>query len=156
LIVLLKGASVTISDKRYAGDITPSAAYQALRSDKGAVLIDVRSRAEWSYVGTPDLSALGKKVAFVEWQTFPGMVPNSDFVDQAMSELSALGAGEETAIFCLCRSGARSLAAAVALTAAGFTRCFNVSSGFEGPLDQEAHRGAVSGWKAEDLPWIQN
>ena len=34
-------------------------------------LIDVRTRAEWAYVGIPDLSPIGKRAVLVEWQTFP-------------------------------------------------------------------------------------
>ncbi len=155
-MLLCKGGFMSNQDKRYAGDVTPSAAYEALAADKGAILIDVRSKAEWSYVGVPDLSGLTKGVALVEWQVFPGMAPNADFLDQALAEIKARGGAEGTAIYCLCRSGARSQAAAVALSAAGFQRCYNVSSGFEGPLDQDGHRGNVSGWKADGLPWSQS
>jgi len=38
---------------------------------------------------------------------------------------------------------------------AGFPRAFNVADGFEGPVDQEGHRGTVAGWKADGLPWRQ-
>ena len=58
-------------------------------------------------------------------------------------------------VYFLCRSGVRSIAGAVALTGAGYTNCFNVLDGFEGPPDEEAHRGRKSGWKAEGLPWLQ-
>ncbi|MGE0096622.1 MAG: rhodanese-like domain-containing protein, partial [Alphaproteobacteria bacterium] len=34
-----------------------------LARDPNSVLVDVRSQAEWSFVGVPDLSSLGKKVA---------------------------------------------------------------------------------------------
>jgi rhodanese-related sulfurtransferase len=55
----------------------------------------------------------------------------------------------------LCRSGARSRAAAMAMTAKGYNKCYNVAEGFEGNLDAEQHRGRVSGWKAAGLPWKQ-
>jgi hypothetical protein len=43
----------------------------------------------------------------------------------------------------------------MALTAAGYSRCYNVSEGFEGGLDAEHHRGRAGGWKAAGLPWVQ-
>jgi len=43
----------------YAGDVNPSDAYVELQADPLAVLVDVRTNAEWSYVGLPDLSPIG-------------------------------------------------------------------------------------------------
>ncbi|HEU4379951.1 MAG TPA: rhodanese-like domain-containing protein, partial [Hyphomicrobiaceae bacterium] len=65
------------------------------------------------------------------------------------------GADKGTEIFFICRSGARSLKAAEAMVAAGYSRCRNVADGFEGPLDPHRHRGQLSGWKAKGLPWTQ-
>jgi len=135
----------------YAGDVNPTTAWKILSDRKDAVLIDVRSRAEWNYVGLPDLDSLAKQVALVEWQVFPTMQPNAQFVDQLAAALP-----DKTApLLFLCRSGARSAAAAKAVTAAGYSSCFNVAEGFEGPLDAEAKRGSVGGWKAAGLPWRQ-
>lgn len=131
------------------------AVWPALKADPQAVLVDVRSRAEWTFVGVPDLSPIGREPVLLEWQRFPGMEPNADFVDQLRSALAERGAGSETPIYFLCRSGARSAAAAAAMTAAGFRYCVNVSDGFEGSLDSERHRGRSNGWKAADLPWRQ-
>ena len=58
-------------------------------------------------------------------------------------------------VMLLCRSGARSRAAAIALTEAGFAQAFNIAGGFEGDADGEGHRGNRNGWKAENLPWRQ-
>ena len=52
----------------YAGDVTPEQAWTVLRDEPGAALVDVRTRAEWSYVGLPDLADLGKEVVHVERQ----------------------------------------------------------------------------------------
>ena len=57
----------------YAGDIDPRAAWDMLSRDRSAVLIDVRTSAEWAYVGAADLSTLARKPLFVEWQSFPAM-----------------------------------------------------------------------------------
>ncbi len=143
------------SNPGYAGDVTGNDCLTVLRSDPDAILVDVRTKAEWSYVGIPDLTALGKDIVLVEWQVFPAMTVNPAFVEQTTAELQKRKAGKDSPVFFLCRSGVRSMSAATAMTAAGFTRCYNVSGGFEGPPDQARHRGVVAGWKAEGLPWVQ-
>jgi rhodanese-related sulfurtransferase len=135
----------------YAGDVGPSTAWKILSERTDAVLVDVRTRAEWNYVGLPDLEKLTKRPTLIEWQVFPTMQLNADFV----ADLSATVPDKEVPLLFLCRSGARSAAAAKAMTAAGYSRCFNVAEGFEGPLDAEAKRGTVGGWKAAGLPWRQ-
>lgn len=134
----------------YAGDVEPAEAYAALAADEDAVLVDVRTSAEWNYVGVPDLSGLGKRVMCLEWQRFPDGAVNGDFVEQ----LRDAGIPDGAPIYFLCRSGVRSAAAARAATAAGLGPSYNVSDGFEGPHDEHGHR-AVSGWKAAGLPWRQ-
>jgi len=135
----------------YAGDVEPETAFKILSENKDAILIDVRTRAEWNFVGTPELGAIGKKPALLEWQIFPTMQPNPEFV----AALSGAVADKSTPLLFLCRSGARSAAAAKAMTAAGFGTCLNIVDGFEGPLDAQAKRGSAGGWKAAGLPWRQ-
>ncbi len=135
----------------YAGDVAPKTAWKILSERPEAVLIDVRTRAEWNFVGVPDLAGVGKKPALIEWQMFPTMQPNPDFV----SALAGGIANKEAPLLFLCRSGARSAAAAKAMTAAGYGTCLNISDGFEGPLNGEAKRGSSDGWKASGLPWRQ-
>ena len=125
----------------YAGDIGAAEAWDMLNSDPKAQLVDVRTVAEWNFVGLPDLSALGRQVHCIEWQSFPSMAPNPDFVAEAAGALDAAGADTDTPVLFLCRSGARSRAAAMAMTAAGFHKAFNIAGGFEGDLDGERHRG---------------
>lgn len=135
----------------YAGDISPAEAWSMLEEEPDAVLIDVRTRAEWMYVGVPDLAPLGKETLLLSWQVFPQMAVNDDFVPQ----LSRAFPDPDRPLIFLCRSGARSREAARAMTAAGYRRCYNVGTGFEGARDDERHRGTVAGWKAEGLPWVQ-
>lgn len=130
-------------------------AWTRLKSDAGSVLIDVRTIAEWAYVGLPDLSSIGKRPVLVEWQGFPDDRLNSAFVDRVAEALAPIGASKDSELFFICRSGARSLKAAQAMAAAGYSRCRNVTDGFEGPLDQNRHRGRLGGWKAKGLPWAQ-
>lgn len=140
----------------FAGDVSALEAFEALSTEPQSLLIDVRTKAEWGYVGIVDLSSIGKEILLVEWQSYPAMAVNTDFVEVLSAELARRGVGPETALFFLCRSGVRSLAAARAMAAAGFDRCFNVAGGFEGPLDTARHRGGVDGWKAAGLPWVQS
>lgn len=143
------------SDPDYAGDISCQEAWEILGADAKAQLVDVRTTAEWTFVGLPDLSALDRRVLTVEWQSYPSMAVNPDFVAQAGELLAGAGATAETPVLFLCRSGGRSRSAAIAMTKAGFARAYNIAGGFEGDHDAERHRGKRNGWKASDLPWRQ-
>ena len=130
-------------------------AWERLKRDAGSVLIDVRTIAEWAYVGLPDLSTIGKRPVLVEWQGFPDNRLNAAFVERVTEALAPLGAGRDSELLFICRSGQRSLKAAQAMAAAGYGCCRNVTDGFEGPLDPVRHRGELGGWKAKGLPWTQ-
>jgi rhodanese-related sulfurtransferase len=137
----------------YAGELSVADAYTLLKEDEKAELVDVRTPAEWTWVGVP---GLGRTPIFVEWASYPGMRPAADFAQRVIAELTARGADQETPVLFLCRSGVRSLAAARALASAGWRRCYNVSEGFEGGLDAATHRrGGLGGWRAGGLPWTQ-
>jgi len=140
-----------VTGGQYAGDLAPKEAWEMLASDPNAMLVDCRTLPEWMFVGVPDLRPLGKKPIFAAWQIFPAMQPNPAFAEQ----VRAGGAREDTPLLFICRSGNRSKAAAMALSALGFNRCYNVAEGFEGPTDNQGHRGAAGGWKHADLPWTQ-
>jgi len=136
---------------KFAGDVSPKAAWNEIADNGAAVLVDVRTGAEWSFVGLPDLSEIGRQVVAVEWQLFPGMARNTEFLSQLVAE----GVSPENPVYLLCRSGARSRQAARFLAEQGYTT-YNVSDGFEGPLDSEGRRGTIAGWKAEGLAWKQS
>lgn len=144
------------SSPSYAGDIDATEAWTVLKDNPGAQLVDVRTMAEWTFVGLPDLTELHRRVHCVEWQSFPAMTPNPDFAAATAAALTGAGAGPDTPVLFLCRSGARSRAAAQAMTAAGFRQAFNIAGGFEGDLDAGRHRGSTNGWKAAGLPWKQS
>ncbi|HEX6517309.1 MAG TPA: rhodanese-like domain-containing protein [Nocardioidaceae bacterium] len=136
---------------RYAGDLSPAEAWALLQEDPAALLVDVRTEAEWTFVGVPDLSALGKKVLAVSWVGWPGGQRNESFLE----ELRAAGGDQASALVFLCRSGHRSAAAAEAATEAGLAPSYNVAQGFEGDLDEHGRRGHA-GWRASGLPWRQS
>lgn len=128
----------------YAGDLSPQDAWSKL--EQGAVLVDVRTEGEWAHIGIPDTKATENDPLFIQW-TFPGGIPNPDFIDQLKQQ-----APEDTGVelVFLCRSGVRSVAAAIAATQAGFT-AYNVLEGFEGEPDRWGER-TVNGWKNRGLP----
>jgi len=141
----------------YAGDISPKQAWEILTQEPGAVLVDVRTRPEWAFVGIPDLANLGKKTVLLSWQNFPDMAIDADFAAKLKAQIgdAAMDPKGGPVLF-ICRSGARSRSAAIAATAAGYARCYNVSEGFEGDKDGASHRGQRGGWKHAGLPWVQD
>jgi rhodanese-related sulfurtransferase len=139
-------------------EVLPDDAWASLKNQEAAHLVDVRTAAEWTFVGAPDLEPLGKQVIHVEWASFPGMIPNSEFTQDVLNALEGAAPSE---MFFICRSGARSLKAARAMAQVFAARgeqvaCFNVQEGFEGDLNAKMHRGGISGWKARGLPWKQS
>ena len=130
----------------YFGAVTPLEAQAILVADPRARLIDVRTRAEWDYVGRPPNASL------VEWNTYPAGTRNPVFLD----ELQSAASERDAPVLFICRSGQRSDGAARAAAAAGYTKAFNVLEGFEGPRDPLGHRGTISGWRKAGLPWVQS
>ena len=141
------------TERDYAGDVSPSKTWQMLES--GAHLIDVRTAAEWTYVGLPDLDDAMNEPLLIEWQSFPAMQVNAGFADALGDELERRGVSRDRPLLFLCRSGVRSLAAARAMTGRGWNAAYNIEGGFEGVPDDDGHRGRTNGWKAAGLPWKQ-
>ena len=139
----------------YAGDISANKCWNMLELNKDVFLIDVRTRAEWAYVGLPLLGDSMQDLILQEWQVFPDMTVDGSFADQLQEKLVSAGAGKEAKLCFLCRSGVRSLAAARTMASIGYANSFNISGGFEGDLDEFGHRGIRNGWKAEGLHWQQ-
>jgi rhodanese-related sulfurtransferase len=132
-------------------NIVPKRAWEAISGNPDAHLVDVRTDAEWNFVGVPDLGASGKEAALIPWQVYPTMQVNAGFVDQ----LGKAGLKPTDHLYFICRTGGRSMAAAQAAQAAGFAQVYNVADGFEGPPDGDGPRGTTAGWKADGLPWRQ-
>ena len=132
-------------------NVPPRQVWEALQNDPKAQLVDVRTEAEWNFVGLPDLSSAGKQVVPIQWQIYPTMARNAAFAKQ----LEEAGFTPEHHIYFICRSGQRSFTAAEAAQAAGFPHVYNVADGFEGAVDAAGHRGMATGWKAMGLPWRQ-
>ncbi|RMC90931.1 rhodanese-like domain-containing protein [Aquitalea palustris] len=128
----------------YQGALTPPEAHFLAQHLPGAVLVDVRSAAEWQFVGVVP-GALR-----IELRSFPGMQLNAQFVEQLQAAVD-----KQAVLLLMCRSGVRSHEAATQARAAGYARVYNVLEGFEGDKDEHEHRGQLTGWKAHGLPWVQ-
>jgi rhodanese-related sulfurtransferase len=137
-------------------EVSVDEAWRRLSTDAKCQLIDVRTRAEWAYVGAPDLSSIGKQVMLAEWQDYPAGRVHEDFAVRLAEALAQHGRDQNSELLFLCRSGVRSLAAARTMVASGYLRSLNIAGGFEGPLDQARQRGRTEGWKARGLPWVQS
>ncbi len=138
-------------------ELSPQDSWDVLAENDDAVLVDVRTRPEWAFVGLPSLEALGRRLILAEWRHFPDMALNTSFAEALQEECG--GRLSATMLF-MCRSGARSLEAARHVSAwarahGQDVKCINVAEGFEGDLNEDRHRGEANGWKARGLPWRQ-
>jgi rhodanese-related sulfurtransferase len=129
----------------YSGALTPTEAHEVWRNTPGAKLVDVRTRAEWDYVGRIP------GAVEIELLTYPANRPNPAFV----SDLESQVADRSAPVLFICRSGGRSHNAAILAKQAGYASAYNVLEGFEGDKDGEGHRNTVGGWRAAGLPWTQ-
>ncbi len=128
----------------FSGEVTPAEAYELLQHSPGAVIVDVRTQAEWDWVGRVP------GAIEIDWVQYPEMTRNPNF----MSELTRRVDRNALVLF-LCRSGVRSRSAASAAIDAGFSAAYNILEGFEGDKDAQNHRGNLGGWRFHGLPWYQ-
>jgi rhodanese-related sulfurtransferase len=92
------------------------------------------------------------KAMNVPWKYAPEWNINPRF----SAKIKELIPVRDQTLLILCRSGQRSLEAAERLEHEGYTNLINITEGFEGPLDENKHRGNMGGWRFHKLPWVQN
>ena len=129
----------------YEGALLPREAYEIWQQAPGAKVVDVRTRAEWDYVGRIP------GAVEIELLTYPGNRPNPAFLAELTQQVD-----KEALMMFICRSGGRSHNAAMLAMQAGYTECYNVLEGFEGDKDASGHRNTKGGWRAAGLPWVQS
>jgi rhodanese-related sulfurtransferase len=144
---ILQAAHARAAEKHlpYEGALTPAEAHQVMTLVPSAKLVDVRTQAEWNYVGTIPGSVR------IEWQTYPDGQPNPHFLAELKQQVHA-----DSLVMFICRSGVRSHGAAAAAAHAGFRDSYNVLEGFQGNKDPLGHRDSVGGWRKAGLPWLQD
>ena len=130
-------------------------AFDLLKKDENAVLIDVRTRKEHLEVGVPDLREFGKETYIIEWKN--SILPGSRkrFLNAFYQNLSLRSEGK--CLF-ICRSGIRSNFAALTVEESFNSgnyngRCYNVEDGFEGHEQPLGYPQNPNGWKNLGLPW---
>ena len=158
VILLIQSQNGGVYNMTTIIDVNPTDTWTGLAEKPDSILVDVRTNAEWSFVGIPDLSSVNKQAILIEWSQFPTMTKNKDFASNLMDKLNGSAPSD---VYFLCRSGVRSLAAAALMietfAAQGWSvNCINVTEGFEGDLDAEGHRGNLNGWRARGLAWRQS
>ncbi len=138
--------------------ISPKDAWQMLQDNPKALLIDIRAEMEYLFIGHP------KGAIHVAWIDEPDWKINPRFAtDVRKVMLGGIISDHEdkdhqidaAPVLLICRSGRRSLEAGKALVKDGFTTVYNITEGFEGPLDAEHHRSTLGGWRFHGLPWEQ-
>jgi rhodanese-related sulfurtransferase len=129
----------------YEGALTPAEAYALTQADPTAKIVDVRSKAEWDFVGRIP------GAVEIEWKSWPGMRPNANFRAELESKVP-----KDAPVLFICRSGGRSNEAASLAQQAGYQDAYNILEGFEGDKDGQQHRNSVGGWRAARLPWVQS
>ncbi len=127
-------------------NLTPKQSWDFMQNNPDAVMIDVRTQMEHTFIGHP-LTAV-----HIAWKELPDWQLNVNFLTQVQAHVNDI----KTPILLLCRSGQRSLAAAQLLESAGYQQLINILEGFEGDLDIHKHRGTSSGWRYNQLPWEQS
>ena len=131
-------------ERPYQGELTPREACDLLHLAPGAKIVDVRTRAEWDWVGRVP------NAIEIEWNQYPGGVRNPNFLAELKRQVDP-----EALVMFLCRSGARSNAAATLAANSGYTNAYNILEGFEGDPDDNGQRGKKGGWRFRGLPWRQ-
>ena len=109
-------------------------------AEPNSVLLDVRTKEEWSTIGKPDGEKIGLKTYFLSIQFGDGRIFNENFIQ----EFKNLAINQDKNILIICRSGTRSQFAAELLTKENYI-CVNISDGFEGNQENV-------GWKKCNLP----
>lgn len=125
--------------------LSPQQAWDLLQANSNAVMVDVRTKIEHTFVGHPT------GAIHIPWKEAPDWLPNAHFIDEVKKAVPDINAP----VLLLCRSGQRSQDAAKALEHAGYRHLVNIVDGFEGPLDNNKHRGTLGGWRFHGLPWEQ-
>ncbi|MDA7705156.1 rhodanese-like domain-containing protein [Rickettsiales bacterium] len=138
-------------------NISSNDAFDYLSNQNNTILVDVRTQEEFDSIGVVDLSSLNKEAIFIPWRLLPDMSINADFEFELIDKIKKhINANEnEINLLFLCRSGARSMEAALFMSDIGYN-CFNIEKGFEGDPDDKGVRANINGWKFNNKPWKKN
>jgi rhodanese-related sulfurtransferase len=141
---LLLTVNFTFAGSELQG-IDSKGAYKMVKADpSNTFIVDVRTKAEYEFVGHPDLS---NGVPNIPLSFYPTWEFNKDFVKKVEGRYT-----KDSTIITICRSGKRAQKAAQILLEAGFKNVLYMTDSFEGSKDKNGHR-TVNGWKVNGLPY---
>lgn len=152
---LLMVMGLAVSSFAYE-NLTPQQSYELAVNNPDVFILDVRTAEEWTWVGHPGKNKLGEGAALA------GKVVNVPYLKDVAGSLvvnpSFLNDVREifednpnVYLIAMCRSGVRSISAAIALESIGY-RAANMLNGFEGQTDSRGYR-TKNGWAVDGLPY---
>lgn len=133
--------------------ISPQLAEKMMHKEANMVFVDVRSEMEFLFIGHPVGSVNIPWIEEPDWEINPHFV--RDIRKLILGGVICTDESQCAPIVLICRSGKRSAEAGQVLIDAGFTRVYNINTGFEGDLDDNHQRSKLGGWRFDGLPWEQ-
>jgi len=127
-------------------NLLPEETWALIQQRPDALFVDVRMEIESMYVGRPP------GVINIPWYEYPALIPD---LPRFVAAIEREAGDKARTVILICRTGQRTVDAAIALEAAGFSDVINVLDGFEGDLDDDQHRSTENGWRNCGLPWEQ-
>ena len=145
--------------------ITPEQAYEMVKTDDSAILVDVRTPEEWMFVGYSPLAKIMLPSVMFDYsqmdtvQNMPRYMPapNPNWIADFEERLADLGGNDETKLIIMCRSASeRAAPMARILDQYGYKNVYLLLGGFEGGTVKDGDKKGfrlVNGWKNSGMPW---
>ena len=133
--------------------ISPQEAADIIHSEPNLIFVDVRSEMEFLFIGHPVGSVNIPWIEEPDWEINPHFV--RDIRRLILGGVICTEDSQCAPIILICRSGKRSAEAGQVLIDKGFSRVYNVNTGFEGDLNDHHQRSTLGGWRFDGLPWEQ-
>jgi rhodanese-related sulfurtransferase len=141
----------------YADDVTTVEAYNMVCDNTNVYIVDVRTDAEWIWVGHPGPNNTGegdcldgKVVNIPVWLGRPGnWSVNKSFIEDVNEFFEDI---EDPVLITMCLSGGRSKYAQGFLKEEGYVDVYNMLTGFQGSVDEYGYRN-VNGWVVVGHPY---
>ena len=119
-------------------NISAENCYSTIKENKDAYLVDVRTPYEWETFGRVDEDSFDAQYIELTLINEEG-IENINF----LSQFNSNGISKNSEIYFICKSGARSMHAALILESNGYQNLYNVEDGF------------VMGWLPKGLPSVK-
>jgi rhodanese-related sulfurtransferase len=138
-------APTTANPAENPADVGPAEAAR-LAGESGALILDVRTQAEYVFVGHP-AGAVNIPLELWDANTYQWS-PNPRFEERVKARFPDQG----VPLLLICRSANRSRDGAKLLAKAGYRRVYNILEGFEGDKDPKTGLRTLNGWRNRGLP----